>query len=584
MRSSGHRSGSLDGGRRRREEEGRARRRRAGLELEDDYQLPSSNTLCDDAAGLILFLDILNGPDGQNKEAEAELKKLIEKRRSRMQDDGKRKQLEDEVNNILGEEDSTASDSRLRKRRAARRRRHNAQSHTDQLTEAETARPEGDVRKRDKPSRSQRDNVPHIATDHDDTSTGAVHCFKDEFGNWQTYTFGGESLASSSVGQTEGRALASLLSRESRLPTPTSSRSESADSSLTVILDSPAMVFQPSSESRPGEGREQQQVQQPGQPQHWSRENSVLDYGRLYGQGHAANTVTGFRRNNPLQMFAESWLERTRQGVTDMTSNNPASSLTSLTGQLNITSATGHINLGSVVSASQLPNIVSVPRVKKYHLLSLPFIKSGVKVFLDRVQLRNILDQDKNPLISVTAVLLSVLVAVLGSLVLQTGHYRDLCLVLFCCVQASCHYSLLKSVQPDASSPTHGDNSVTVFSRPVYFIFCCILFLALDTAVVEDLDGFSLYGHNSWLSSSDLKIFRDFVYAFILAFPLIFTIGLLPQVNTALMYLLETLDIHVFGGNASSSLQASVYCVVRLVLASCKYLSFIGWIRLNKFK
>ena len=351
------------------------------------------------------------------------------------------------------------------------------------------------------------------------------------------------------------------------METPTSSRSESADSSLTVVLDSPAMVFQPSSDSRavdsPREGqletertsREQQQQQQ---QQHWSRENSVLDYSRLYGAGHTANTVTGFRRNNPLQMFAESWLERTRQGMTEM-GGNPSTSLTSLSGPA------AHINLGSVVSGSQAANIVSVPRVKKYHRLSLPGIKTGIKIFLDRVQLRNILDQDKNPMISVTAVLLSVLVAVLGSLVLQTGHFRDLCLVLFCAVQASCHYSLLKSVQPDASSPTHGDNSVTVFSRPVYFILSSLIFLCLDKAGDSELSGFSLYAHSSWLSSSDLIICRDFVFAFILAFPLIFTIGLLPQVNTALMYLLETIDIHVFGGNASSSLQASFYCLIRFV-------------------
>ena len=570
VRSGGHRSGSLDGGRRRREEEGpRPRRRRAGLEVEEDYQMPATNTLCDDAAGLILFLDILNGPDGQNKEAEAELKKLIEARRSRMQQDEGRDGAREgaRTSSVLGEEES-GQDSRARKRRTARRRRHNAQSNSEQLCEAETKAAEGDVRKRDKRSRSQRDNVPHIATDHDDTSTGAVHCFKDELGNWQTYTFGGESLVSSSVGQTEGRALASLLSRESRVETPTSSRSESADSSLTVVLDSPAMVFQPHNESRePRDPEREREGQLEGEregrePQHhWERENSLLDYSRLYGPGHAANTVTGFRRNNPLQMFAESWLERTRQGMTDMAGNNPSTSLTSLSGP-------AHINLGSVVSASQTPHIVTVPRMKKFHRLSLPGIKSGVKIFLDRVQLRNILDQDKNPMISVTAVLLSVLVSVLGSLVLQTGHYRDLCLVLFCGVQASCHYSLLKSVQPDASSPTHGDNSVTVFSRPVYFIISCSIFLILHQAADSDLPGFSLYGHSSWLSSSDLAVCRDFVFALILAFPLIFTIGLLPQVNTALMYLLETIDIHVFGGNASSSLQASFYCLIRFVLFS----------------
>jgi len=42
-----------------------------------------------------------------------------------------------------------------------------------------------------------------------------------------------------------------------------------------------------------------------------------------------------------------------------------------------------------------------------------------------------------------------------------------------------------------------------------------------------------------------------FVYisGFILGFPIIFLIGLLPQVNTFTMYALEQIDMHVFGGN-----------------------------------
>lgn len=35
---------------------------------------------------------------------------------------------------------------------------------------------------------------------------------------------------------------------------------------------------------------------------------------------------------------------------------------------------------------------------------------------------------------------------------------------------------------------------------------------------------------------------------FTLCFPLVFLLGLLPQVNTCLMYLLEQVDMHVFGG------------------------------------
>ena len=140
----------------------------------------------------------------------------------------------------------------------------------------------------------------HIATNHEDTTSGAVHCFRDEYGNWQTYTFGSDTAASSTVSvltnakntsvylpfqvgapASSSRAIAGLINRHQR-PTstttprsPGSSRSSgSQDSGLTVILDSPAMVFQPGEGSREGssggrEGRE-----------YWSRERG--DLGELY--------------------------------------------------------------------------------------------------------------------------------------------------------------------------------------------------------------------------------------------------------------------------------------------------------------
>jgi hypothetical protein len=41
-------------------------------------------------------------------------------------------------------------------------------------------------------------------------------------------------------------------------------------------------------------------------------------------------------------------------------------------------------------------------------------------------------------------------------------------------------------VQPDSASPTHGINRIVVFSRPVYFILCCGLALALESALACD--------------------------------------------------------------------------------------------------
>ena len=37
-----------------------------------------------------------------------------------------------------------------------------------------------------------------------------------------------------------------------------------------------------------------------------------------------------------------------------------------------------------------------------------------------------------------------------------------------------------------------------------------------------------------------------------LCFPIIFTLGLLPQVNTFGMYILEQIEMHIFGGSGKS--------------------------------
>ena len=130
--------------------------------------------------------------------------------------------------------------------------------------------------------------------------------------------------------------------------------------------------------------------------------------------------------------------------------------------------------------------------------------------------------------------------------------FADLCIFLLCAVAAGCQYSLLKSVQPDAASPTHGFNRVTVFSRAVYFVLCggvCLLASWLCDNHYEE--SVRLY-QTAFPSRRALELARDGSYAFVLFFPLIFVLGLLPQINTFLMYVLEQIDIHVFGGNATS--------------------------------
>ncbi|XP_066601607.1 pecanex-like protein 1 isoform X2 [Prorops nasuta] len=121
-----------------------------------------------------------------------------------------------------------------------------------------------------------------------------------------------------------------------------------------------------------------------------------------------------------------------------------------------------------------------------------------VKVRFDRLSLLALLDRNLTAFETIVSTFLAVAVAGLGLLLLQKGFYRDIFAFIFCFVTAGCQYSLLKSVQPDAASPTHGFNRIIVFSRPVYYIICS--------------------------------------------------------------------DIHLFGGNATTSLVSSIYCLFRSII------------------
>jgi len=564
-------------------------RRRPTVDSSNDIpsgdDVDASPSLHDDAAGLMLFLDILNMPDGErNLEAENELKRLVECRRKRMDEDCQR---------VKKKRDSD------RKATTRRRRRHNAEHQSSNegeqpdfpfptpqmVLDERKQEDEGAKRKRRKSRKrgrskeeTSRDDVArsaHVAASHEDTTSGAVHCFQDEKGNWQTYQFGGDSQVSTTVGLpatvTPGRALAGFLNRQmsensagsstrpGRPPPPDppnsshcerwsrsqSSSSLSADSGLTVILDSPATVFQPTTQSDRRSGDSQPSQRERLHP---------------FGGGSSSGTQPPLqlrRYHNPLHMFAESFFERTRAAASAASIGNNAELTFS-------TSSGGCVQLAELENSSlagQLNLDTGAPRIRKYHLLPIPFTK-GLKITMDRLQLEALLDQDKTILHSMLCVFLAVLSSVLGSLVMETGLYKDVWVLVFCLVQASCQYTLMKSVQPDASSPTHGFNRITVFSRPIYFSICCTLLLFLEYRLHTDVTGFHLYGR-IWFDIAQLTHVRNFFYTLILLFPILFSLGLFPQANTALIYTFEQIDIQMFGGNAASSLQSSVFCVLR---------------------
>jgi len=152
-------------------------------------------------------------------------------------------------------------------------------------------------------------------------------------------------------------------------------------------------------------------------------------------------------------------------------------------------------------------------------------------VTFDRLALLALLDRNITVWESALSVMLAVGVGVLAALLMSRGFLQDALVFLFCFVVASCQYSLLKSVQPDAASPTHGHNRVVAFSRPVYFCFVAGLVLALDAALPSlSPQPLSVYGL-TFSASGVAEGARDGLLLFLLCFPIVFSFGLLPQVR-----------------------------------------------------
>uniref|UniRef100_A0A803Y8T7 Pecanex-like protein n=1 Tax=Meleagris gallopavo TaxID=9103 RepID=A0A803Y8T7_MELGA len=186
-----------------------------------------------------------------------------------------------------------------------------------------------------------------------------------------------------------------------------------------------------------------------------------------------------------------------------------------------------------------------------------------IKVWYDRLTLLALLDRTEDIKENVLSILLVVLVSLLGFLTLNQGFCKDIWVLLFCLVMASCQYSLLKSVQPDPASPVHGHNKIITYSRPVYFCILCGLILLLDAGSKDTNPSvYTMYGLKLF-SPRFLQSARDHIIVFLYCFPAISLLGLFPQINTFCIYLLEQIDILLFGGSAASGLVSALYSVSR---------------------
>ncbi|KAK5854199.1 hypothetical protein PBY51_015290 [Eleginops maclovinus] len=203
---------------------------------------------------------------------------------------------------------------------------------------------------------------------------------------------------------------------------------------------------------------------------------------------------------------------------------------------------------------------------KIYYKLKL-FPGRWINILYDRLTLLALLDRNQEFLENLVAIFMAFMVSFLGFVLLNHGCFKDFWVFQFCLVIASCQYSLLKSVQPDAASPTHGHNQLVAYSRAAYFcIFCALIWLLEQILRSKDLPVSTMYGVTIACHDA-LGFLRDLLVGFTYCFPITFLVGLFPQINTFTIYLLEQIDMHLFGGTAATSLISAVYGILRSLIA-----------------
>uniref|UniRef100_A0A671L703 Pecanex-like protein n=1 Tax=Sinocyclocheilus anshuiensis TaxID=1608454 RepID=A0A671L703_9TELE len=211
------------------------------------------------------------------------------------------------------------------------------------------------------------------------------------------------------------------------------------------------------------------------------------------------------------------------------------------------------------------------PSRKLYYKLKV-FPGKWVNILYDRLTLIALLDRNEDMTENMVAVFLAFLVAFLGFVLLNEGCFKDIWVFQFCLVIASCQYSLLKRVQPDAASPTHGHNQIVIYSRAAYFCMFCGLIWILEIVLrTPDLPVSTVYGITIVTSDMDIHVVKldvDLIFTgFTYCFPVTFLLGLFPQINTFVIYFLEQIDMHFFGGTGLYPSLFSGFCALLVVLS-----------------
>ena len=512
---------------------------------------------------------------------------------------------------------------------AARRRRHPAGdssgSNTIAMIEDETSGATGQHRNRkqctNRPRRRRRANAFYTVSvpaesscrkDHDPSRTADATCLPSTFvlppSTFPWFSGTGSQAGNADVSTNSG-ANVSTATRITHLSTPgamgehLSSSSISLSSALTVVVpDSPTVLFQPCPKERRREPerpdrlgsrtrrdrRSHGATSTTSNPTAMESSNVAEYFGSNTMQYLLYNLHTG---RSPLQFISATHLgpgSGERHGArhhSPFALPHMVDSVAEVLGRVNsLPNSNNNHNearlrvTGSETEELQSPPILPLVKTRRYHRFQLwprwskSSTSGSIKIRFDRLALLALLDRNVSLWDSALCVLLALTVSILTALVLRSGLVQDAYAFLFCLVCAGCQYSMLKSVQPDAASPTHGFNRLVAFSRPVYFIMMVSLLLLADYYAANRDTGRSTYLYGiEWGSPEQLFALKSFLLLLILGFPVIFSLGLLPQISTFAVHLLEQLDINVFGGTAVTGLSSAVFVIVR----SCFFVAFL---------
>ncbi|KAK5974599.1 hypothetical protein GCK32_003176 [Trichostrongylus colubriformis] len=464
----------------------------------------------------------------------------------------------------------------------------------------------------------------HVAAGHEDTSQGAVHSFQDNDGMWWTYAFDEHGVGTAQpLGS--GRALMELLQSTQDAPTgrsrldvlpesayasseedgePCSSRnagnmpglsvgstrreralSSSSNESYTYIPQLPTTVFH--APTGTGASRASSRHQMVSFANVASRLRAAVRQsdGLAIGTDGPESSGSQLTRSildrrdlrpredsGPPFQIQENFLARLDSGSS---AGGAISSRFRFLSELGLavlpTGGTNPIPLD--YAAAHARRTSSVKKSYYYKMKVFPKTNKSFKLKLDRLSVSALFDRNRSALSCAFDVLLACLVSFLAGLVLATGIYFDIWLFLLAFTVAGAHFSLLKSVQPDASSPIHGFNWLVSYSRPVYFCIGAVIVLVLhhfanDPAYDKIPWNWNPYRLYETSGEMILLAFRDLFATFLVMLPFAFTMGWLPQVNTLAHHILEQLEMHVFGGTASLGVLSAVIQIVK---------SLFGW-------